>query len=117
MLFFCVCFLSGCLLAQLSVLRGDAPRLARCTEASTGGEKTLPRIKPFKWAYEKEIVLYAYFKKLDYFSTECVYAPFAYRGFAREYLKELERVRPASVVGKKLVHLLLRMQLTSAYGL
>jgi hypothetical protein len=26
---------------------------------------------------------YAYFKKLDYFSTECIYSPFAARGQAR----------------------------------
>ena len=34
--------------------------------------------------------MYAYYKKLDYFSTECVYAPNAYRGFAREFLKDAE---------------------------
>ncbi len=44
---------------------------------------TVPRCKPFKYAYEKEIVMYAHFKKLDYFSTECVYSPYAYRGHAR----------------------------------
>lgn len=44
-----------------------------------GGGGTLPRVKPFLRTYEKEIVLYAYFKRLDYFSTECVYAPFAAR--------------------------------------
>ena len=37
------------------------------------------RCKPFKYTYEKEIVMYAYFKKLDYFSTECIYSPNAYR--------------------------------------
>ena len=56
----------------------------------TGEDSGLPRVKPFKYAYEKEIVMYAYFKKLDYFSTECVYAPFAARGFAREFVKDLE---------------------------
>jgi tRNA(Ile)-lysidine synthase TilS/MesJ len=56
----------------------------------TGGEGPLPRVKPFKYTYEKEIVMYAYFKKLDYFSTECVYAPFAARGFARDFVKNLE---------------------------
>ncbi len=35
--------------------------------------------------------MYAYFLNLDYFSTECKYAPFAYRGFAREFMKDLER--------------------------
>ena len=46
----------------------------------TGGDGPLPRCKPFKYCYEKEIVMYAYFKKLDYFSTECTYSPFAARG-------------------------------------
>ncbi len=43
-----------------------------------------------RYTYEKEIVMYAYFKRLDYFSTECTYSPFAARGFAREYVKDLE---------------------------
>lgn len=34
--------------------------------------------------------MYAFFKKLDYFSTECIYAPFAARGAAREFVKDLE---------------------------
>lgn len=47
-------------------------------------------MKPFKYTYQKEIVMYAYFKKLDYFSTECIYAPFAARGLARDFVKDLE---------------------------
>ena len=58
------------------------PRLSRCAEIMTGGDGPLPRCKPFKYCYEKEIVMYAYFKKLDYFSTECTYSPFAARGYA-----------------------------------
>lgn len=58
----------------------------------------MPRVKPFKYTYEKEIVMYAYYKKLDYFSTECVYAPHAARGVARELVKELEVVRPSAIV-------------------
>ncbi len=65
-------------------------RLGRCANIITGEDSSLPRVKPFKYTYEKEIVMYAYFKKLDYFSTECVYAPFAARGFAREFVKDLE---------------------------
>lgn len=38
-------------------------RLGRCTAAITGEDGDLPRVKPFKYAYEKEIVMYAYFKK------------------------------------------------------
>lgn len=42
--------------------------------------------------------MYAYFKQLVYFSTECVFAPNAYRGHARTYLKDLERIRPSSIL-------------------
>lgn len=82
----------------LNIIRGDVPRLSRCVNAVTGGEGPLPRVKPFKYTYEKEIVMYAYFKKLDYFSTECVYAPFAARGFARDFVKDLEAARPTAII-------------------
>ena len=80
------------------VLRGDVARLGRCTEISTCTDEAVPRSKPFKYTYEKEIVMYAYFKKLDYFSTECVYAPNAYRGHVRALLKDLESIRPSSII-------------------
>lgn len=82
----------------MNLLRGDIPRLKRCTAIMTGSEGSLPRCKPFKYTYEKEIVMYAYFKKLDYFSTECLYSPNAYRGFAREFLKDLEKLRPSAII-------------------
>ncbi|GFR50297.1 hypothetical protein Agub_g12487, partial [Astrephomene gubernaculifera] len=82
----------------LNILRGDVPRLGRCASIITGEDSPLPRVKPFKYAYEKEIVLYAYYKKLDYFSTECIYAPFAARGFAREFIKDLEAARPLAII-------------------
>lgn len=63
-----------------------------------GSEDSLPRCKPFKYTYEKEIVMYAYFKKLDYFSTECIYSPNAYRGHVRTLIKDLERIRPSAIV-------------------
>lgn len=81
-----------------AVLRGDIARLGRCASIVTGAEGSLPRCKPFKYTYEKEIVLYAYFKQLDYFSTECIYSPNAYRGHAREYLKDLEKIRPRAIL-------------------
>ncbi|XP_065057858.1 cytoplasmic tRNA 2-thiolation protein 1-like [Rhopilema esculentum] len=82
----------------MNVLRGDIARLRRCTSITTGSEGAIPRCKPFKYTYEKEIVMYAYFKKLDYFSTECIYSPNAYRGHARTFLKDLESIRPSSIV-------------------
>lgn len=59
----------------MNILRGDVARLQRCTAVTTCSEDTIKRSKPFKYAYEKEIVMYAYFKKLTYFSTECIYSP------------------------------------------
>lgn len=79
-------------------MRGDIARLGRCTSICTQGEDTIKRSKPFKYAYEKEIVMYAYFKKLDYFSTECIYSPDAYRGHARVFLKDLEAARPSAII-------------------
>lgn len=82
----------------MNILRGDIARLQRCTAITTGNEGTIPRCKPFKYTYEKEIVMYAYFKKLDYFSTECIYSPNAYRGHARAYIKDLEAIRPSAII-------------------
>ncbi|CAO1631603.1 unnamed protein product [Parajaminaea phylloscopi] len=112
----------------MNVLRGDISRLSRCAEIVTqsadaepsqgcggGGDGNndddpeggtaqaadflgIKRSKPFKYAYEKEIVLYAYFKSLTYFSTECIYSPNAYRGYARAYLKDLESIRPSAII-------------------
>lgn len=83
----------------MNILRGDVPRLRRCVDISTGSEDELPRSKPFKYTYQKEIVMYAYFKKLDYFSTECPYSKNAYRGFARDFLKDLEAIRSTAIIG------------------
>lgn len=82
----------------MNILRGDVARLQRCTAIVTGSEGAISRSKPFKYTYEKEIVMYAYFKRLDYFSTECIYSPNAYRGHARAFLKDLEKVRPTSII-------------------
>ena len=82
----------------LNVLRGDFPRLTRCTNSITGEDSALPRCKPFKYTYEKEIVMYAFHKKLDYFATECTYSPQAYRGFTREFIKDVEIINPTGIL-------------------
>ncbi|XP_026501514.2 cytoplasmic tRNA 2-thiolation protein 1 [Vanessa tameamea] len=82
----------------MNVLRGDIARLKRCTAISTGSEGTIPRVKPLKYTYEKEIVMYAHYKRLVYFSTECVFAPNAYRGHARALLKDMEKIRPTCIM-------------------
>lgn len=88
----------------MNLLRGDTNRIERSMDITTGNqaqqqnEFTMPRAKPFKYTYEKEIVLYAHFKKLDYFCTECIYAPNSYRGHAREFLKDIESIRPSAII-------------------
>lgn len=111
----------------MNLLRGDMPRLSRATSIITStpaaatdkplfevknadtttpeaeasakvGITNVKRSKPLMYAYEKEIVLYAHHKKLDYFSTECIYSPEAFRGSARTLIKNLERIRPESIL-------------------
>lgn len=84
---------------MMNLLRGDLPRLARATSIVTSNPASeTKRSKPLKYAYEKEIVLYAHHKKLDYFSTECIYSPEAFRGSARALIKDLEKLRPSSIL-------------------
>lgn len=83
----------------MNLLRGDVARLDRCTEIVTdSSDSPVKRSKPLKYTYEKEIVLYAHYKQLDYFSTECTYSPEAFRGTARALIKNLESVRPSSII-------------------
>ncbi|KAK1066726.1 cytosolic thiouridylase subunit Ctu1 [Friedmanniomyces endolithicus] len=88
----------------MNLLRGDLARLGRGTSLITGtggaegGFASVKRSKPLMWAYEKEIVMYAHHKRLDYFSTECIYSPEAFRGSARTLIKNLERIRPESIL-------------------
>ncbi|ODV96953.1 hypothetical protein PACTADRAFT_48741 [Pachysolen tannophilus NRRL Y-2460] len=83
----------------MNLLRGDTARLENSTAIMTSSSGSpIKRSKPFKYTYQKEIVLYAHYKKLDYFSTECTYAPEAFRGTARQLLKNLEAVRPSCII-------------------
>lgn len=84
---------------MMNLLRGDLPRLARATSIVTASPASdIKRSKPLKYAYEKEIVLYAHHKGLDYFTTECIYSPEAFRGSARTLIKSLERIRPSAIL-------------------
>lgn len=83
----------------MNLLRGDLPRLSRATSIVTGDSNSdVKRSKPLKYSYEKEIVLYAHHKKLEYFTTECIYSPEAFRGSARGLIKNLEKVRPSAIL-------------------
>lgn len=83
----------------MNLLRGDFKRLKKGSMIKTGtmGDK-VSRCKPFKYIYEREIVMYAFFKKLKYFSLECVYSPGAYRGNVRLLIKDLEQMNPEIIL-------------------
>ena len=70
----------------MNFLRGDFNRLPLSVNPIGGGN--IPRVKPFKYTYEKEIVMYARYCKLDYFCSECTYAVGAYRGNVRSLIKD-----------------------------
>ncbi|CUV06042.1 unnamed protein product [Cryptosporidium hominis] len=93
----------------LNILRGDFNRLRRCINPITNNEITKtkdqmqnhdsqneaflnikPRVKPLMYCYEKEIVLYAHYLNLKYFSTECTYSVDAYRGVSREFIRKIQ---------------------------
>ncbi|KAJ5073285.1 cytoplasmic tRNA 2-thiolation protein [Anaeramoeba ignava] len=82
----------------LNFLRGDSVRISRSSEFIINDQNDFKRCKPFIYAYQKEIVAYAYFNKLDYFSTECPYAVNALRGKPRIFLNDLERVHPSGII-------------------
>ena len=73
----------------MNMLKGDAARLVSCTDSISG-----IRCKPLKFCYEKEIVLYAHYLKLEYFSTECKYSKEAFRSPLKEFVKHLRKLRP-----------------------
>ncbi|XP_033928158.1 cytoplasmic tRNA 2-thiolation protein 1 [Melopsittacus undulatus] len=83
----------------MNFLRGDIARLRRTAPPSAPAQPLppVPRCKPLRHACEKEIVLYAHFRRLDYVSTECAHAHRAFRGHARALLKALEASRAAAV--------------------
>ena len=85
----------------LNVLRGDTTRLSRSVDVKTDGIETqvrdgtiAPRIKPFVFQNQREIVYYAHFNKLEYYAVECPYAVQAFRRFPRNYLVEKQRTDP-----------------------
>ncbi|ORM40174.1 Cytoplasmic tRNA 2-thiolation protein 1 [Babesia sp. Xinjiang] len=72
----------------------DTTKIGNSASSANKIRNELIRIKPMMYCFEKEIVMYARYLKLEYFSTECIYAPEAYRGYMRTFIKQLEAVDP-----------------------
>ena len=89
----------------MNVLRGDTNRINHSVSSLTGdlvhipgAAQALPRFKPMKYIYEKEIVLYAHIHALNYFSVECPYAHDSFRAQVRVIIKNLEKIHPPSIL-------------------
>lgn len=74
---------------------GDTKNVLHMEKKTKGSFR---RIKPLLYTFEKEIVLYARFQSLDYFSTECIYSPESYRGYMRTFIKSLEFIEPKIIL-------------------
>ncbi|UKJ90670.1 hypothetical protein MACJ_001604 [Theileria orientalis] len=83
--------------AGLPTFKADREGIRNGPEVTVSGTK-LKRIKPLKYTFEKEIVMYARFLSLKYFSTECIYSPEAYRGHMRSFIKNLEVINPKIIL-------------------
>ncbi|BFU21926.1 PP-loop family protein [Entamoeba histolytica HM-1:IMSS-B] len=83
----------------MNFLRGDVARLERCKSLKRELEREdgIIRIKPFSLLTQKEVVLYAHYMKLQYFSVECTYAGTAFRGNARTFLQKTQILHPTII--------------------
>ena len=95
----------------LNILHGDVLRIARVKPVLEDVHpKFVQRVKPMCKLPEKEIALYAHYKRIEYQSVPCPYAPTALRSDVRLMLnrmeekhagtkftlnKSIERIRPA----------------------
>lgn len=82
----------------LNLLRGDSKKLIRFSRFPISKFQTLiPRIRPFVYVSEPEIVLYAHAINLEYHSYPCPYASSAMRNDIRTFLSKMEEKRPSTL--------------------
>lgn len=55
---------------------------------------TIPRQYPLKYILEKEVTLYAYLKKIEYYDQPCPFTRYSIRNDIRNFLSLLENKRP-----------------------
>lgn len=81
----------------LNVFRSDIHRLARLLQdTSERNDSFVPRIKPLRSIPEREIILYAYYKGIEFHSQPCPYSFNVLRGDIESILNELEYKRPGT---------------------
>jgi len=81
----------------LNIMHGDAERLGRVKPVLMKAHPNLvQRVKPFCELPEREVVLYAYLKQIDYQEGPCPYAGSALRNDVRTMLNRMEEKHPGT---------------------
>lgn len=79
----------------MNMIRGDLLKTLRSNpKPEFKDENFVPRVKPFRWTSEQEIVLYAHFNDLEYQEMPCPNAIEAQRGTIRDVLTDLKVKTP-----------------------
>ena len=81
---------------MLNLIRGDVTRIQRAKPVQDLSQHFVQRVKPFCEVLEKEIALYAYYKKITFQTIPCPYAGTALRNDVREMLNRLETKHPGT---------------------
>jgi uncharacterized protein (TIGR00269 family) len=81
---------------MLNLIRGDVTRIPRVKPVQDLSKNFVQRVKPFCKVLEKEIALYAYFKKITFQTFPCPYSGTALRNDVRNMLNRLETKHPGT---------------------
>jgi len=80
----------------MNFVNGDVQKLARLGPHKKIQLGLVPRMFPLRVIPEKEVVLYAILKNIEYYDGECPYSIHAYRGFFRDIIEDLEYRNPGT---------------------
>jgi uncharacterized protein (TIGR00269 family) len=81
----------------LNVLRADIRRLSRLLPITAAiNENFVPRIKPLRTTPEREIILFAHFRGMEFHSQQCPYSFNVLRGDIESTLNKFEKKRPGT---------------------
>jgi len=78
---------------QINYVRGDIERLGRLQGRRA---EFVPRVKPLRDVYEKEVALYALVAGIPIHTIHCPYASLSFRSTVKSMLNELERKHPGT---------------------
>lgn len=83
--------------ALMNVVHGDIHRIPRTGAVTPGSiHGFVPRIKPLREIPENEIILYAYFKGVEFQTVTCPHGRYALRNKIRDFANSLEIGSPGS---------------------